>query len=238
VFAPLIGAITLGIVGHGAFARRIGRNESFNHGGNAFAAAAAGISAYFWGPIVVFFLLAAMSIASLVSALAIPAMAIDNDLARGLHDRPGQRNETEQPSGFKVLVTCRPLLVFAACVLLFHFANAAMLPLVGQKLALQNQNQGTSLMSACIVAAQIVMVPMAMLVGVKADITVQCRAGGGDYSAWHWCGALDYGRGSHRGESRVQRRIPDARRCGRNRPAAALVRNAGNGGATHKQGCP
>ena len=68
-----------------------------------------------------------------------------------------------------MLVTCRPLLVFAACVVLFHFANAAMLPLVGQKLALKNQSLGTSLMSACIVAAQIVMVPMAMLVGAKAD---------------------------------------------------------------------
>jgi MFS family permease len=45
----------------------------------------------------------------------------------------------------------------------------AMLPLVGQKLALQDKNVGTSLMSACIVAAQIVMVPMAMLVGAKAD---------------------------------------------------------------------
>ena len=44
-----------------------------------------------------------------------------------------------------------------------------MLPLVGQKLALQDKNLGTSLMSACIVAAQIVMVPMAMLVGAKAD---------------------------------------------------------------------
>jgi len=44
-----------------------------------------------------------------------------------------------------------------------------MLPLVGQKLALQDRNSGTSLMSACIVAAQIVMVPMAMLVGAKAD---------------------------------------------------------------------
>jgi MFS family permease len=44
-----------------------------------------------------------------------------------------------------------------------------MLPLVGQKLALQDKNSGTSLMSACIVAAQIVMVPMAMLVGAKAD---------------------------------------------------------------------
>jgi MFS family permease len=44
-----------------------------------------------------------------------------------------------------------------------------MLPLVGQKLALQDKNLGTSLMSACIVAAQLVMVPMAMLVGAKAD---------------------------------------------------------------------
>jgi hypothetical protein len=33
------------------------------------------------------------------------------------------------------------------------------LPLVGQKLALKDANFGTSLMSACIVAAQLVMVP-------------------------------------------------------------------------------
>src|SRR6202158_3031973 len=44
-----------------------------------------------------------------------------------------------------------------------------MLPLAGQKLALQDKNLGTSLMSACIVAAQLVMVPMALLVGAKAD---------------------------------------------------------------------
>ena len=53
---------------------------------------------------------------------------------------------------------------------MFHFANAAMLPLVGQKLALQDKNFGTTLMSACIVAAQIVMAPVAMLVGRKALI--------------------------------------------------------------------
>jgi MFS family permease len=44
-----------------------------------------------------------------------------------------------------------------------------MLPLVGQKLSIANKNLGTTLMSACIVAAQFVMVPMAMLVGAKAD---------------------------------------------------------------------
>jgi MFS family permease len=66
-------------------------------------------------------------------------------------------------------LTWRPLLIFAVCVMLFHLSNAAMLPLVGQKLALQDRNIGTSLMSACIIAAQIVMVPMAMLVGARAD---------------------------------------------------------------------
>lgn len=172
VFAPALAAITLGIFGHRGFTKRVGRNETFNHLGNAFAAAAAGAAAYVWGPAVVFYLLAAMSIASLVSVMAIPPRAIDHDLARGLHDAPKANDATladDQPSGWQVLLTCRPLLIFAACATLFHFANAAMLPLVGQKLALQDKNLGTTLMSACIVAAQIVMVPMALLVGAKAD---------------------------------------------------------------------
>ena len=169
VFGPAIAAITLGIVGHDAFTRRIGRNESFNHGGNAFAAAAAGAGAWLWGPSVVFYLLAAMATVSLLAALAIPARAIDHELARGLHDELPTRDVRDRPSGLTVLVTCRPLLIFAVCVLLFHLANAAMLPLVGQKLALQDKNLGTSLMSACIVAAQVVMVPMALLVGARAD---------------------------------------------------------------------
>ena len=168
VFPPAIAAVSLGIFGHAAFTRRIGRNESFSHAGNAVAAALAGVSAYWFGPSVVFFLLGAMAIASLLSILAIPARAIDHDLARGLHDATTDA-QRDTPSGLAVLLTCRPLLVFAICVLLFHLSNAAMLPLVGQKLALQDKNMGTSLMSACIVAAQLVMVPFAMLVGARAD---------------------------------------------------------------------
>ena len=166
VFPPAIAAVSLGIFGHAAFTRRIGRNETFNHAGNAVAAGLAGLSAFWFGPTVVFYLLSAMAIASLVSILAIPEPAIDHDLARGLDDGD---TRSEQPSGLAVLLTCRPLLVFAICVLLFHLSNAAMLPLVGQKLALQDKNMGTSLMSACIVAAQVVMVPFAMLVGARAD---------------------------------------------------------------------
>ncbi len=170
VFGPALAAVTLGIVGHRAFTRRIGRNETFNHAGNAFAAAASIALAYFWGPTVVFYLLAAMSVGSIVSVSAIPERAIDHELARGLRDAaPGQGKTGATPSGLSVLLTCRPLLIFAGCAIMFHFANAAMLPLVGQKLALQDKNLGTSLMAACILAAQFVMVPMAMLVGAMAD---------------------------------------------------------------------
>src|SRR6266566_691903 len=178
IFPPAIAAVSLGLVGHRAFTARIGRNETFNHAGNAVAAAIAGSAAYLFGPQVVFYLLALMSMASIVSILAIPEDAIDHDLARGLHDleqdnlkqAAAASQEREKPSALNALLICRPLLIFAVCVALFHLSNAAMLPLVGQKLALQDRNLGTSLMSACITAAQIVMVPMAMLVGARADI--------------------------------------------------------------------
>jgi MFS family permease len=171
VFAPGLAAITLGIVGPKAFARRIGRNEAFNHAGNATAATLAGITAYFFGPIAVFWLMAAMAVASIFATLAVPADSIDHHAARGLDEASrGDKPQTGQPSGFQVLLTCRPLVIFAACVVMFHFANAAMLPLVGQKLALVNRELGTSLMSVCIVAAQLVMVPVAMIVGRKADV--------------------------------------------------------------------
>jgi MFS family permease len=170
IFAPAVAAVTLGIVGPRAFAKRIGRNEAFNHAGNASAAAIAGATAYFFGPIVVFWLLAAMAIASMIATLSIPAAAIDDHVARGLGDGEEQpAADGDQPSGFQVLLTCRPLLIFAGCTILFHFSNAAMLPLVGQKLALVNRDLGTTLMSVCIIAAQMVMVPVAMLVGRKAD---------------------------------------------------------------------
>jgi predicted MFS family arabinose efflux permease len=166
IFPPAIAAITLGIVGPKAFARRVGRNEAFNHAGNATAAVLAGGTTYFFGPIAVFWVMAAMAVASIVAALSIPAGAIDHAVARGL---TVEQEKHDQPSGFRVLLECRPLLIFAACVTMFHFANAAMLPLVGQKLALADRDIGTALMSVCIVAAQVVMVPMAMLVGAKAD---------------------------------------------------------------------
>ena len=167
IFPPAIAAVTLGIVGPKAFPRRVGRNEGFNHAGNAAAAAIAAGAAWFAGPIAVFWLMAAMAALSLAATATVPGSRIDHDMARGLEEGSGQ--DEHQPSGISVLVTCPPLLIFALSTTLFHFANAAMLPLVGQKLALQDRNLGTTLMASCIVAAQLVMVPVAVLVGRFAD---------------------------------------------------------------------
>jgi hypothetical protein len=122
-----------------------------------------------------------------VAMLSIPQSAIDQNRARGLGDREGQEKEGGKgPSGYSVLIRCRPLVVFAVCAMLFHFANAPLLPhrqhgeahqqdrlapdavrraLVGQKLAQAYPKWATTMMSSCIIAAQLIMLPVALAVG-------------------------------------------------------------------------
>jgi len=167
VFAPAIAAISLGITGPKAFTRRTGRNETWNHAGNACAALLAGGFSWLFGPIAVFYLMAFMALASIAAVALVDAGAIDHDVARGFN--PDHEQSHEQPSGLALLLSHRPLLTFAICCGLFHLANAAMLPLVSQKLSQIDVHLATPLTSACIVAAQLVMVPVAWLVGAKAD---------------------------------------------------------------------
>ena len=175
IFPPALAAITLGLVGPTLFAKRIGRNEGFNHAGNAASAMIAGASAYFLGPIVVFWLMAVLAALSIGAMLMIPANEIDDDLARGMDQAKMDHAESEpgsggQPSGLTALLQNKDLMLFAALCATFHLANAAMLPSVGQLLTtISGKDHATSLIAVCIVAAQCVMVPVAVLVGAKAD---------------------------------------------------------------------
>ena len=114
----------------------------------------------------VFLLVPFFAVLAGVAVLSIPADAIDHVRARGGEK---EHDGEPQPSGLKVLLTCRPLLLYAGCTMLFHFANAPLLPLVGQKLAFAHQEWATAMMSACIIAAQMIMLPIALLVGWNAD---------------------------------------------------------------------
>ena len=159
IFPPAVAALTLGLVGRAAMPRRTGRNEAFNHGGNVVAAALAGGLAYLLGYGAMFFLVAGMAAASAAAVLLIREADIDHDLARGADDGEAKGHEAV---GIAELFKDRRIAIFAASVVLFHFANAAMLPLVGQKSSDGLKEGAAVLMSACIIAAQVVMVPVAL----------------------------------------------------------------------------
>jgi len=174
-FGLAVAAMTLGLCPPHALAWRLGRNAAWDHAGNVTIALVAGAVGFWLSQRAVFFLVPVCAIIAAMAVLSIPADTIDHARARGLEPSNERKNGTMQaddtptPSGLQVLLTCRPLLVFACCAALFHFANAAMLPLVGQKLALAHQGQETALMSACVIAAQAVMLPMALLLGTRAE---------------------------------------------------------------------
>ena len=170
VFGPAIAAITLGLVAREQLARRMGRNAAFDHAGNVVIAVIAGAVGWALSQRAVFFLAPFFSVLAAAAVLSIPAGAIDHRRARGLEPVRSSDNSQLAPSGWSVLIGCRPLLVYACCAFLFHFANAPLLPLVGQNLALAHAAWATAMMSSCIVAAQLVMLPIALLVGRKADV--------------------------------------------------------------------
>jgi MFS family permease len=165
-FAPAVAALTLGLVTKDLLARRLGRNSAFDHGGNIAIALVAGGVGYLFSQRVVFLLVPLFAALTSAAVLMIPAAAINHDRARDLgHDRA----DDGAPAGYGVLLRTQPLVIFAICALFFHFANAPLLPLVGQKLALQFPNEATAMMAFCMVAAQGVMLPIALLVGWRAD---------------------------------------------------------------------
>lgn len=169
VFGPAVGALTLGLYTRKQLAARMGRNSAFDHAGNVAVAAAAGAVGYVFSQRAVFLLVPVFALLAAIAVLSIPAEAIDFERARDLERAPDAAPEDAAAAGYGILFRSRPLLVFALCALLFHFANAPLLPLVGQKLALAHPQEATAMMSACIVAAQLVMLPIALLVGRTAD---------------------------------------------------------------------
>jgi MFS family permease len=164
IFPIAVSAITLGIVGRKRFTARVGRNEAWNHGGNVATAIAAGVAGYLIAPVAVLWMAAILAAASAIAVYRVDARAIDHQIARGEDEGPDVR-----PEAVKLLFENKPLLWFTASITLFHFANAAMLPLAGEKLSQGHEHASTLFMAVCIIVAQAVMVPMAILVGRKAD---------------------------------------------------------------------
>jgi MFS family permease len=169
VFGPAVAALTLGLYARKQLARRMGRNSAFDHAGNVGIAVVAAAIGYAFSQRAVFLLVPVFAGLASIAVLSIPAKAIDYNRARDLDGEKDAVATAAKPADYGILFKSRPLVVFGLSVMLFHLANAALLPLVGQKLAAAYPEEATAMMSACIVAAQAVMLPIALLVGRTAD---------------------------------------------------------------------
>ncbi len=163
-FMPAIAAISLGMVGHEHFNRRQGRNQTFNSAGNVTAAVMMGLIGYFISNRGVFFFVTALAAPTILSLLLIRPDEIDYELARGARD--GEDDGT--PASIVDLLRDRPLIIFLCCAVLFHFANAAMLPLLGEMLAKGKGRSSMMFMSACVVTTQFTITLLAAWAGRAA----------------------------------------------------------------------
>jgi MFS family permease len=160
VVGPGIAAISLRLVGPDALGERLGRNARYGSIGNGTAAALMGIVGTYVSTRSVFWLTVVLCIPALV------ALSMTDDT------RPRLRRPTA-PSfdwrGVRDLVADRQLVAFAACALLFHLSNAAMLPFAAAEATREIGEQANLVIAACVVVPQGVLALLAPRIGRSAD---------------------------------------------------------------------
>jgi MFS family permease len=152
LLGPAIAAISLGLVGPRQVGERFGRNARFQSIGAGLSAAIMGAVGYFLEPRAVFLVTAALLIPTWAALRFIDPREIDPERAHGASPREPQH---QPPINLRGLVT-KPLVVFGCAILLFHLANAAMLPLMGSVLTKRSSEWATIMIAACLVGPQLV----------------------------------------------------------------------------------
>jgi MFS family permease len=172
---PTMAAITMGIVGSQRFDTQFGCNQGFNAAGNLFAAALIACISRFFGNTAIFYATALLTIPAIAATRAIRREDIDFNLSRGgaLNENAGDGNTgQDQPAKSENLLTLakdRVILALLACAFLFHFANAAMLPQLGELLAKGSAQAAAPFMGGCVAITQIVVLSSAAYFGRFAN---------------------------------------------------------------------
>src|SRR5215813_1722227 len=132
IVGPAIAAISLGLAGRHGMSCRIGRNFRFAAAGNVVTALAMGLFGTYASVSAIFVVAALLCIPALIALDRIRPEEIDYVRARNA----AVRDRSLELQRIADLSRNRNLLLFAACLVLFHFSNASLLPLVSENLAL------------------------------------------------------------------------------------------------------
>ncbi len=159
LFAPVLGALALALVGYHALNRTLGTNQGWNHAGNIVAALLAYFAVRRFGAGSIFY---SVAIVSLVGAASIYWIRYV-DLHR---ERLSGQSDTDKPS-WRTLLQDRAAVLLLLAVALFHLANAPILPVTA--LYIKQLGGSNQLTTFTVLTAQIVMVPVALATGRLCD---------------------------------------------------------------------
>jgi MFS family permease len=166
LITPAIAGISLGLAGRHGMSLRVGRNYRFAAAGNVLTAAAMGALGYYLSNKAIFVMAAILCIPTLFAVLQIRPNEIDYAQARNA----AKRDHTFDVQRIFDLTKNRNLLVFALVMVLFHFCNASLLPLVGQNLGHSKDTFSPLFMAGFIIVPQIVVAILAPWVGYWSDL--------------------------------------------------------------------
>jgi hypothetical protein len=165
ILGPVIAALSLGLVGQLALGERLGRNARFASIGSGVATAAMGLTGYLVSNQAIFYLTGILAAPALLALAGIRTVE-SGCLASLRHCE--EEDATRVKARLRDLVGNRSLLSFAGCVLLFHLANAAMLPSMAGFLTPRCGNwaiPGGSV--ACMIVPQLMVIAFSPWLGVN-----------------------------------------------------------------------
>jgi len=170
MLVPAMAALALALVGRQNLGDRLGRNARWASIGSAVAAGLMGLFGEYFSPRSVFWLTAALALPALV-ALAMIEYDQNAAYARPAA-KPGKAGAAaagEPRETIFDLLRDRRMLTFAACVVLFHLSNAAMLNLAAGEVTAGMGDNVQLVIAACIIVPQAIVALMSPWVGRTAQ---------------------------------------------------------------------
>lgn len=169
MLTPALAALSLALVGRHALGDRLGRNARFASIGSAVAAGLMGLFGEYVSVRSVFWLTAALTLPAIVALYMIDPSHLGP--ARDLRRRPLPAETATAPPRESIgeLLRDRRMLTFAACIVLFHLSNAAMLNLAAGEVTAHMGDNVQLVIAACIIVPQIIVALLSPWVGRSAQ---------------------------------------------------------------------
>ncbi len=167
MLVPAMAAISFALVGRQDLGDRLGRNARWASIGSAVAAGLMGLFGEYFSARAVFWLTAALAAPALI-ALSMITMPEQHRVPA--HEPvKKEHDEAEEKESIFELLRDRRMLIFAACVVLFHLSNAAMLNLAAGEVTAGMGDNVQLVIAACIIVPQAIVAMLSPWVGRTAE---------------------------------------------------------------------